>query len=467
MHNPLRFACLLLALVAAVSLRAAAPSPAFQTDDRWAAVGDSITHSGSYHHWIQLYHLTRFPNRPLELANCGISGDSAAGALRRYPWDIAPHRATVATIMLGMNDVTRALYTAEPPTAEVLEKRAAALAAYEKNLRALVATLQTDGARITLITPSIFDQTAALAAPAQVGVNDALGTCAAFIKKLAAETGAAVVDFHGAMTRLNAELQRADPAFTLIGPDRIHPAAPGHFVMAYTFLKAQGAPAEVASLTLDARTATVTHAVNGRASAVRSMPTGGLTFTWAEDALPFPLVPAVAPALAWVPFVADFNREVLAITGLKSGSYALRIDGTTVRTVTAAELAAGLNLALEPNTPQARQSLDVAAKLEAYRALVTAELRGIAQFEHQVMGKVPHPITVEQAQPYVAARLEAFRKNPPPARSTAQNAEFYLERKAREAASRAEATRLAAEARRAAQPVPHTYEIARVAAPAT
>ena len=131
MHNPLRFACLLLALVAAVSLRAAAPSPAFQTDDRWAAVGDSITHSGSYHHWIQLYHLTRFPNRPLELANCGISGDSAAGALRRYPWDIAPHRATVATIMLGMNDVTRALYTAEPPTAEVLEKRAAALAAYE------------------------------------------------------------------------------------------------------------------------------------------------------------------------------------------------------------------------------------------------------------------------------------------------------------------------------------------------
>ena len=36
---------------------------------------------------------------------------------------------------------------------------------------------------------------------------------------------------------------------------RIHPAAPGHFVMAYTFLKAQGAPAEVASLTLDARNA--------------------------------------------------------------------------------------------------------------------------------------------------------------------------------------------------------------------
>ena len=176
---------------------------------------------------------------------------------------------------------------------------------------------------------------------------------------------------------------------------------------------------------------------------------------------------AVAPALAWVPFVADFNRELLTVTGLKPGSYALRIDGTPVRTVTAAELAAGLNLALEPSTPQARQALEVAAKLEAYRALVTAELRGIAQFEHQVMGKVPHPITVEQAQPYVAARLEAFRKNPPPARSTAQNAEFYLERKAREAASRAEAARLAAEARRMAQPVPHTYELVPVAAPAT
>ena len=457
----------LLLVLFAASLRAAPPSTAFQPDDRWAAVGDSITHSGTYHHWIHLYHVTRFPARALDLANCGISGDTAAGAVRRYAWDIAPHRATVATVMLGMNDVTRALYTAEPPTPEILDKRAAALAAYEKNLRALVATLQTDGARITLITPSIFDQTATLAAPAQLGVNDALGTCAAFIQKLAAETGAAVVDFHGAMTRLNAELQRADPAFTLIGPDRIHPAAPGHFVMAYTFLKAQGAPAEVASLTLDARNATVTHAGNSRATAVRATPAGGLTFTWAEDALPFPLVPAVAPALAWVPFTADFNRELLTVTGLKPGRYELRIDGNVVRSATAAEFAAGLNLALEPNAPQARQALDVAAKLEAHRALVTAELRGIAQFEHQVMGKVPHPITIEQAQPYVAARLEALRKNPPPARSTAQNTEFYLERKARETASRAEAARLAAEARRAARPVPHTYELVPIVAPAT
>ena len=465
MLSPLRSVVLFIALVVGPSLRAAAPSAAFQSGDRWAAVGDSITHSGTYHHWIQLYHLTRFPTRALDLANCGISGDTAAGALRRYPWDIAPHRATVATVMLGMNDVTRALYTAEPPTPQVPEKRAAALAAYAKNLRALVATLQTDGERITLLTPSIFDQTAKLAAPAQLGVNDALGTCVAFIQKLAAETGAAVVDFHGAMTRLNAELQRQDPAFTLIGPDRIHPAAPGHFVMAYTFLKTQGAPAEVASLTLDARTVTVSHAGNGRASDVRATTGGGLTFTWAEDALPFPLVPTVTPALAWVPFHADFNRELLTVTGLKPGAYALRIDGTTVRTVTAAELAAGLNLALEPSTPQARQAIDVATQLESYRALVTAELRGIAQFEHQVMGKVPRPITVAQAEPYVAARLEAFRKNPPPARSTAQNAEFYLERKAREAASRAEAVRLAVAARRAAQPVPHAYEIVPVAPP--
>jgi len=212
--------------------------------------------------------------------------------------------------MLGMNDVTRALYTAEPPTSEILEnapplspptRKSSRPRCHPPNRRRAhhahnAVDLRPNGR--TRRTGSDRRQRR----PRYLRLRS--------FKNFAAETGAAVVDFHGAMTRLNADLQRADPAFTLIGPDRIHPAAPGHFVMAYTFLKAQGAPDEVASLILDARTATVTHAGNGRATAVRATPAGGLTFTWAEDALPFPLVPAVAPALAWVPFNADFNREL-------------------------------------------------------------------------------------------------------------------------------------------------------------
>ena len=53
--------------------------PQFQTGDRWCVLGDSITHAGSYHQQIELFHLTRHPAQPLEVINCGVGGDSAPG----------------------------------------------------------------------------------------------------------------------------------------------------------------------------------------------------------------------------------------------------------------------------------------------------------------------------------------------------------------------------------------------------
>jgi len=60
----------------------------FHKGDVWAAVGDSITHSRRYHSFIYLYYLTRFPDQPFELVNCGVSGDSAGGGVQRFSWDI-------------------------------------------------------------------------------------------------------------------------------------------------------------------------------------------------------------------------------------------------------------------------------------------------------------------------------------------------------------------------------------------
>src|SRR5471032_2221084 len=80
----------------------AAPSPlpaAFRIHDRWDVIGDSITHSGTYHEWIELYYITRLPGAAIDVFNCGISGDRAAGGLQRLNWDILSHQPTVASIM--------------------------------------------------------------------------------------------------------------------------------------------------------------------------------------------------------------------------------------------------------------------------------------------------------------------------------------------------------------------------------
>ncbi|MES1167439.1 MAG: SGNH/GDSL hydrolase family protein [Pseudomonadota bacterium] len=442
---------------AATPAPAAPPSAGFRIKDRWCVVGDSITHSGTYHEWIELYYLTRLPGAVIDVFNCGISGDRTAGGLQRLNWDILSRQPTVASIMFGMNDVERVLYSDEAATPETLAKRRAALESYQQNQRDLVAALQKAGVRVILVTPSIFDQTAEMAAPRQTGVNDALGECAAFVQKLGTETGCAVVDFYGPMNRFTQARQTKDPKFTMVGPDRIHPGPAGHLALAYLFLRAQGASADVARLSIDASTAKVTGSVRGSASNVRA-PGAGLTFTWAERALPFPIDPACAPALDWVPFTAELNQEVLQVAKLKPGRYVLSIDGVEIHTYSADELAQGVNLAEETKTPQYQQAIEVLHLMNTRTKLVSTMLRSLAHVEHQSAPDVAHPVTLEQMKPYLERRLERFKVSPPAA-STRSEVERYGTIKVHEAESIAEAARLVEEARRVANPRPHEFAL--------
>jgi lysophospholipase L1-like esterase len=449
---------LALALSLFIGTRAAgqsAPEP-FRNGDRWCAVGDSITHGGSYHQWIWLYYLTRFPDRTIDLSNAGISGDTAAGGGRRLEWDILPNRPTVATVMFGMNDVGRTLYdTAATP--ELEEKRRERLATYKESQTGLVKALQQRGARVILVTPSIYDETAELERPRQVGVNGALGECTSFLKTLAAESGATLVDFHTPMTRFNADYQRADIKRTIVGPDRVHPGPPGHLYMAYLFLRAQAAPATVASLAIDARKRHVTSAINGRADKIRGQK-NGLSFVWTENALPFPVSTEAAPALDWVPFRDELDQETLQITGLKSGRYELLIDDALVGAFSADDLARGVNLAAEAATPQNKQAQDVLAIVEKRRKLIAERLRAPALVEHRLAPEGSQPVTLEVMKPLIDEQLELYKTHPPAAiiqRAT----EAYMELKPKQAEALAEAGRLAEEARRAAQPKRHMYQL--------
>lgn len=439
---------------------------AFASGERWTALGDSLTHTGSYHLWLQLFHLTRHPTRELHFANCGIAGDTAAGARRRLTWDVLPTRPTLCTVMLGMNDVGLALYTLAATGAELAERRRAALRAFEKNLRALVEALRETGTRVVLVTPTIFDQWAELPAPRRPGVETALATCAEFVRRLAGELGLGLVELHEPLRQLTRRMQSEDPSATLIGPDRIHPGAVGHFAIAMEFLRAQRARGEVSAIELDVTTRAVA-VRHGQVSEFQVRAAGGhevgrVAFSWKAESLPFPVEPDLAPALRWMPFVPEFNRETLRVTGCQPGRYALRIEDDEAGVFSDAELTQGIDLAAIPHSPQMRQAREVARVLRELRQHVAETLRNIALVEHQSAPAEEQPFSWATARPNYERRLALIPPEDPANANLLRIYRLYPELKPREAENRETAERLAAEARRCAQPQKRLWELVRL-----
>ena len=200
---------LVAACMAASRHESAGSAQPFQAGDTVCYVGDSITHGGTYHSIVTLFYATRFPDRPIRFYNEGIGGDRASSIMSderfRLNVDILGHKPTVATIMLGMNDVGRNDYAEGKSGPEIEERRRASLSLYHESMMKLIAALEAGGARLILITPSIYEEAAKFAtpdppaAPLTAGVNAALGKCADEVRQFARDHHAGVADFWGEM----------------------------------------------------------------------------------------------------------------------------------------------------------------------------------------------------------------------------------------------------------------------------
>ncbi|MBN8525790.1 MAG: hypothetical protein J0M02_10685 [Planctomycetes bacterium] len=360
-------------------------------------LGDSITHDGRWVRYVADYYATRFPERQVVLIDAGVSGDTAGGAMRRLDADVLVWKPDVVVAMLGMNDCGRDAYkSGVAADAALLAVRERHIATYGERMSALAVRIRQAGSRLILVAPSPYDDGATGAQAKLPGANAALGRCAAQLPRIAADAGAEVVDLHSPMTELGASRRAADPAFTLIGPDRVHPGSPGHLVMAWLFLTAQRAPSLVSRIHIDAARG-VAEAEGAAVSGLVAAPEG-ISFTAQAAALPFPIAADARPALAWAPIEADLDRETLLVSGLAAGRWRLEIDGVAIATCTAAELAAGIDTA-RLDTPQRRQAAEV-QRLNEQRRQIEQRLRAIAMVEWRILG----PADGDIADPSVAMR---------------------------------------------------------------
>jgi endoglucanase len=437
-----------------------APSPApalFADGARCSFIGDSITHGGNFLPDVELFYLTRFPDRRIAFHNRGCEGDTAEGAVARYPWDIAPTRPSVAVVMFGMNDVGRWLYDPTKDAAENQRRQRPAIDAHETHMRALVSKLRADEAEVVILTPTPFDDTAALPEPNCPHLNDRLRECAERAQLVAREAGTAVVEFHAPMTRINRQRQALDPASTIIGPDRTHPGPSAHMLMAHLFLRAQHAPGEVAAVTLSARDGNIIAARRCRLTDVQAAG-DRVSFRYLAQALPYPFDPVTAEAESWGAPRPDLSREILQVTDLPAGDYRLEIDGVAVGAFPAEALSAGVDLARLSNTPQYVQAESVRLRYST-RLSYIQKLRDLATAEHGNAPTLPHPVTVEQMRPYLRDGMKRAVGKPWEAYVT-MKLTAYPEAKFHEEEWKAQAEAMMPALRAAAQPREHVFRVA-------
>jgi lysophospholipase L1-like esterase len=350
----------LLFLLAIVSLAA---QPAFHLSggDRVVFYGDSITDQRLYTTFVETYVRTRFPNMNVKFTHSGWGGDRVSGGggglvETRIYRDVAPYRPTVVTIMLGMNDARYRAFDDD------------LFKAYSGGFQKLVTMIRAvaPGARITAIRPSPYDEVTRTPTFAG-GYNPVLVKYGDFLAEYAANERLTVADLNAPVVRMLERANAANAADALkIIPDRVHPGAAGHLIMAGALLKDWNAPALVSAVTIDSAIASHVKAEGTEVKALKLGPMSqtlfaGASWTQTDSALPMPINfddPVVALAVRSSDFMETLNRQTLKVAHLKPGHYALRIDGQQVGVFDEKAFAAGLDLAALP-TPMARQAAEV------------------------------------------------------------------------------------------------------------
>ncbi len=221
----------------------------FEKNARVVFLGDSITNDGKFISGIFRYYAAKYPQDKVEMYMAGVKGGNAGGGLTYLEDQVLSLNPDYVSIMFGMNDIYRSLYTnGYQGTAEQVAK----IDAYEANMENIVKTLRAKGVKVILCTPSPYDQTCTAGATNYPGCADALQECAKRVKTLAEKYTCKVVDFNGPMTEALAYVQDetngGSTDLTIIdstSKDRVHPGTLGHDLMARIFLRDIGEDADI------------------------------------------------------------------------------------------------------------------------------------------------------------------------------------------------------------------------------
>ncbi|MEJ6644605.1 MAG: GDSL-type esterase/lipase family protein [Akkermansiaceae bacterium] len=332
---------LLNSSAAAVILFSAAP-PCSAADfflkngDTVVMMGDSITEQHLYSTYVETWALTRFPAWDMRFFNVGIGGDGAGGGSNRFKRDVLAFAATAMTVNFGMNDCGG-------PGSNFNEGQ---YKNFTTSMQNIADQAKAAGVRVAWCTTTpaeVMDE-----GPSVLPFIQNLEKFSAAVKETAAANGNALFidQFHPFVAAID-KARAADPKNRIGGGDVVHPGPPGQTLMAAEILKGMGFPPLVAAVEIDAASRKVALNRNCVIEDLKFGADGTIGFQQKDNALPFFPGGDAGNILKWVPILEQMNSYNLKATGLKEGSYEIRLGGVKVADHSAAELSAGVNLAAE------------------------------------------------------------------------------------------------------------------------
>jgi lysophospholipase L1-like esterase len=306
---------------------------AIRDGDTVVFLGDSITAARAYGKLIENYTLLRFPERKVHFINAGRGGETVAGGFKRFAQDVLSHKPTLVTVAYGVNDIgwgTRA---------DDEHKQA-----YLEGIRGIVEACRKQGVRVYICSAAA---TAEDPAKSETGYlkrmcDDGMA--------LSRSLGGNAIDVQGAMREIqkrmvaaNAKADAKQEKATLHVGDGVHLNDVGQLAMALAILKGLGAPADVSTVSIDAREPKLL-AAEGCTVKDLVKKDEAIEFVRLDRGLPLNNGIFFQLQFRFVPVPEELNRYMLTIANLPADRYEILADGRSAGNFSSQELAKGVNI---------------------------------------------------------------------------------------------------------------------------
>jgi lysophospholipase L1-like esterase len=362
------------------------------------------------------------PQLDVTVRQYGWSGEQAFQFLARMTNDCLRFHPTIATTCYGMNDF------AYQPYRDSLGLR------YQTNTYAIVQSFKAHGTRVIVGSPGCICKIPFWAAArARTNVNETvqnmdLSLCAFrnIDIGIARDEQVGFADvFWPLLTAFTQVQSEYGTNYNLCGPDGVHPHWAGHTIMAYAFLKAMGLNGDIGKFAVDLASNKIKvskgHEVVSAKDGVFQIKSSRYPFcacvpSGAGD-VSYPICEqddstsdnSIRSGMSLVPFNQDLNRLLLVVVNTTALNYKVTW-GSQSKSFSAAQLAAGINLAAEfPENPFGVAFAKVDGAVAAKQAFETTEIKQLFRSDAAQTNMEAVAVAAESTrQPMADAIKEAF-----------------------------------------------------------